>query len=336
MGMWTKLALLYAVKFLGGFALARLLTRRGLRILCWHGFSRADEHLFAPQLFITLPTFRRRVAWLKKSGLPILALDEAVCRLSAGTLPAGATVLTLDDGWASWSDAEELLRGLPVTGYVMTCYVDRSEPIFNLLARYAYYHSGKSRLCLAVGELTYDELWSYARGLTLDERAALLPEVARAGGVDLDRIGRERWFGLLCSAELKALGWDIQLHTHLHEWSRDAARVAQELAINTERLRHVAPGPLNHFCYPAGEYYPENFAQLSQLGIRSATTCNGHFNYQTDNPLALGRILDCHAMPQIVFEAAVSGVLEVARWVARRRKSGDLYSALGAPPIIPH
>ena len=213
-------------------------------------------------------------------------------RLSAGTLPAGATVLTLDDGWAFWSDAQEILRGLRVTGYVANYYVDRPEPIFNLLMRYAYYNARKDRLALTIGELTIDELWIYSQGLTLEERAALLPEIARAGGVDLDRIERERWFGLLSSAELKALGWDIQLHTHLHDhWSRDATQVAKEIAINVQRLRPVARGPLNHFCYPFGKYYCENFEQLSQLGILSATTCEPHFNYQTDNPLALGRIL---------------------------------------------
>lgn len=138
-----KIVLVYAIKLFGGFMLARYVARGGLRIICWHGISRVDEHLFRPSLFITPLELRNRFAWLKRSGLPVLALGDAVRRLAAGTLPAGATVLTFDDGWASWDEAREIVCDLPITAYVMTCYLDRPEPIFNLFARYAYWKSGK-------------------------------------------------------------------------------------------------------------------------------------------------------------------------------------------------
>jgi peptidoglycan/xylan/chitin deacetylase (PgdA/CDA1 family) len=314
--MSLKVALLHAMKLLGGFAIARHVTRGGLRIICWHSVACADEHLFRPSIFITPLELRRRVAWLKHRGLPILALDEAVRRLATGTLPAGATVLTFDDGWASWGgEAKEILCGLPVTGYVMTSYMDRPEPIFNVFAQYAYWKSRKDRLGLSIGEVTYDQLWAYARRLSFDDRAAWLPEVAEAAGIDLERITHERYFGFLSSRELKMLGWDIQLHTHLHEWSRDETRVAEELARNAQLLGTVARGPLEHFCYPSGEYYTENFAQLARRNILSATTCEKRFNWAGENPLALGRFLDGHGVPDIVFEGELSGVFEVVRWV---------------------
>ncbi|MGC2415266.1 MAG: hypothetical protein WA459_21545 [Stellaceae bacterium] len=311
----AKIVVLYALRVFGVFVLARWLTRRGLRIVCWHGIAQDDEHLFRPSLFMTPDALRSRIDWLKRKGFPVLGLHEAVRGLKDGSLPPAATVLTFDDGWASWRNAAPIFHGFPVTGYVMSCYLDRPEPIFNLFAQYAYWKSGQDRLTTHLGTLSYPELWGEARKLSFDDRAALLPEIAASAGVDLDRIADDRRFSLLSSAELRELGWDVQLHTHLHEWSADPVRVAREIRLNAAHLEPAARSPLTHFCYPAGEYYQENFSILTTLGILSATTCERRFNYPGDNPLALGRFLDHSAVPQIVFEAAMSGVFEILRRV---------------------
>lgn len=44
----AKLSALRTMKALGLFALSRRLTKHKLRILCYHGISVADEHLFRP------------------------------------------------------------------------------------------------------------------------------------------------------------------------------------------------------------------------------------------------------------------------------------------------
>ena len=46
------------------FTLSCQLTRHYLRILCFHGFSFADEHLFRPKLFQTPELFEQRMYWL--------------------------------------------------------------------------------------------------------------------------------------------------------------------------------------------------------------------------------------------------------------------------------
>ncbi|MBM3585043.1 MAG: hypothetical protein FJX36_11660 [Alphaproteobacteria bacterium] len=93
-----KLALLRAAKAVGLFGLSRLLTRRSLRILCYHGVW-LGEGTFGNYLFMRPETFRARMRLLASLGYPVLGLDEAVERLAAGTLPACATVITIDDGW---------------------------------------------------------------------------------------------------------------------------------------------------------------------------------------------------------------------------------------------
>jgi peptidoglycan/xylan/chitin deacetylase (PgdA/CDA1 family) len=309
----VKLSLLYVLRTFGAFGLARRLTGGGLRILCWHGIVQDDEHRFRPSLFISPAVLRARISWLKRKGFPILTLDEAVHRLRDGSLPPCATVLTLDDGWASWRIAAPIFQGLPVTAYVASGYVERPEPVPNIFAQYAYWKSGKDRLTTHFGTLGYPELWAKVSKLSLDERAALLPEIAEASGVDLDRITQDRRFSILSSGELHELGWDMQLHTHHHEWSADPVRVVQEIKLNAAYLKPVARSPLVHLCYPSGEYYRENFSALSALGILSATTCEGRLNYPGDNPLALGRLIDSSNVPQIVFEAQVSGIFEFAR-----------------------
>src|SRR4029077_9557706 len=46
-----KIGLLHVSKCLGLFHMARYLTRRGVRILCYHGFSLDGESTFRPKLF---------------------------------------------------------------------------------------------------------------------------------------------------------------------------------------------------------------------------------------------------------------------------------------------
>ena len=46
-----KSAALRVLLALGGFSVARLLTSRQLRILCYHGFSLRDEHEFMPAMW---------------------------------------------------------------------------------------------------------------------------------------------------------------------------------------------------------------------------------------------------------------------------------------------
>src|SRR5438128_2260813 len=93
-----KTALYTLSRQLGLFHLARHATRNQLRILCYHGSSLRDESRFRPELFIEPATFDARLRFLREHGFPVLPLAEALERLEEGTLPAGATVITLDDG----------------------------------------------------------------------------------------------------------------------------------------------------------------------------------------------------------------------------------------------
>src|SRR5262245_44254098 len=72
--------------------------RNRLLILCYHGISRYDEHLWRPSLYMQPAVFARRLEILKDGGYRVLALGEALRRLQAVELPGKSTVLTFDDG----------------------------------------------------------------------------------------------------------------------------------------------------------------------------------------------------------------------------------------------
>ena len=59
---------LYVLQFFGLFWLARHLTRRGLRIICYHGFAVTDEYKYRSTLFIRDELFRRRINYLSRQS----------------------------------------------------------------------------------------------------------------------------------------------------------------------------------------------------------------------------------------------------------------------------
>ena len=118
-----RLAVLGIARSLGLFALARRATANDLRILCYHGAALDDEEQFHPALFISGATFERRMRHLQQAGYPVLPLDEAIQRLRDGTLPSGATAITIDDGWyGTFRIMQPILRacGFPATLYAAT------------------------------------------------------------------------------------------------------------------------------------------------------------------------------------------------------------------------
>src|SRR3546814_13482088 len=78
------------------------------------------------------------MAFLAHAGHPVLPLAEAVERFRAGTLPPGATAITIDDGWhGTYRHMLPTLEAhrLPATIYVTTYFAERQYPVFDLVVR---------------------------------------------------------------------------------------------------------------------------------------------------------------------------------------------------------
>ncbi len=316
-----KSVILKVLRALGVFALARRITRSGLRILCYHAVSIADEHVFNPTLFMRESVFRRRLETLKRLGYPVISLDQA----ATGRYPPNAVVLTIDDGWVSTLTRQApLLKqlGLPATVYVCSYYCENQSPVFNVYARYLFSRklepfdlpefsfywrsSGNSK------DGALDELLVLGESLSFEQRNRLALALSQATGIHCG--DQFSYMTLENLRELQNFGLDLQLHTHRHIFpASDSQIMRREILDNRTVCRQVTDGALWHFCYPSGEWTPECFAVLEELGVRTATTCDNRLSYRDTPPLAMGRFVDSDITSEIVFEAELSGLLDIAR-----------------------
>lgn len=335
---------LHVCKWFGLFALSRRLTRRGLRILCYHAFSRHDEHVFRPKLFMRCSTFRMRLEALKAGNYPVLPLDEALSRIDHDSLPNCATVITIDDGFPSVyrCAADQLSQfGFPSTVYVTTYHSVKGTPVFRLLMQYVFWKTREreislsSPLCGFSGQFSLLEpkdrdrvLWGVIRageaGCSEEQRVELAAHVSRLLKVDLEPVTRDRIFNVMGGEEIRAAyqtGMDVQLHTHRHRFPTDAPQAIKEIADNRAVLEPLVGKSLRHFCYPSGVWSREHWAALNAAQVASATTCEPGLNYPGTSKLALKRFLDGEDVSQIEFEAELAGFSELLRRVRARLKS---------------
>jgi peptidoglycan/xylan/chitin deacetylase (PgdA/CDA1 family) len=345
-------------KWTGIFHLARLATRRGLRILAYHGFADGDEIEFLPLVFMDLAVFRKRMQYLVRQGYPVLPLDEAVERLRNGTLPAAATVITFDDGFDSIRKmAVPVLKvlGLPGTIYVTTYYCLKSNPIFRLVIQYMFWKTSRTELDLSdlgtgetgkahfpdtasANEVAWNIIQSGEDQMDERQRVRLSEELGRRLGVDYAEIVRRRFLALMTEDEIRQTnqaGIDIQLHTHRHVLPLEAEMVRREIEDNRRFLEPLTRHQLRHFCYPSGIHREEHLRPLAEAGVVSGTTCDSGLNYADTPVLTLHRFLDDNNVSWIEFEAEMSGFSDLlrrarSRWLQLVRRDSVGSEALQA------
>lgn len=351
-----KEAFIRAARSLGGFVVVRNSPwrRRRLLILCYHGVSMDDEHEWDPALFITQDQLRRRLRALRNGGYEILPLADAVRRLYDGTLPPRSVALTFDDGTIDFERrALPVLRefNAPATLYLTTYYCVKRLPVFNTVLAYVIWKGRNSGADLAaLGEsptplpvATGEEragarkaLWQHAfdRQMSADEKDGIVERVAAMVGVDYDDIRARGLLQIMPPETIRTLPHDlvdVQLHTHRHRTPRDRELFMREVTDNiaiTQALRG-AEHPLDHFCYPSGEYFGEYLRWLRDSGVRYATTCVPDLANSETNPLLLPRFVDTMDQSDLVFEAWASGF---ASLLPRRREYRLDQGRLTVPP----
>ncbi|MCZ7566015.1 MAG: polysaccharide deacetylase family protein [Burkholderiales bacterium] len=337
-----KRRFLILCRTLGLFRLTRRLVARRLLILCYHGFCAGDEARFRPKLFMAAETFAGRMDVLKTSGSPILELEEALRRLSAGTLPPNAVVVTIDDGFHGVYDrALPVLeqRGIPATVYVTSYHVLKQTPVFRLVVQYMFWRtrtatldctdwrwlddSGKIALEPAKRNAVAMRVVAHGEALATEaEREALLCRLGEKLAVDYEELKHRRVFTLMSQDELARAvtrGLDIQLHTHRHRFPPDdPVACAREILDNRSALEPSLAYSPTHFCYPSGVWREQHWTTLEATGVRSAVTCDPGFNDASTPRFALKRFLDGEDVSAIEFEAEVSGFTQLLRALLRR------------------
>jgi peptidoglycan/xylan/chitin deacetylase (PgdA/CDA1 family) len=329
-----KETIIRAARAVGGFAAVRNSPwrRRRLLILCYHGVSMDDEHVWDPALFITQDQLRRRLRALRDGGYEILPLAEATRRLYDGTLPPRSVALTFDDGTVDFEQrALPVLRefNAPATLYLTTYYCKKRLPVFNTVLAYVLWKGRNSggnvaALCESPAPLPVStaeqrarartSLWQYAfdRQMSADEKDGLVERVAAMVGVDYEDIRSRGLLQIMSPETVRALPpelVDVQLHTHRHRTPRDRDLFLREITDNITITRELrgADLPLDHFCYPSGEYFGEYLGWLRDSGVRYATTCVPDLASRATDPLLLPRFVDTTDQSDLAFEAWTSG-----------------------------
>ena len=333
--MSLKSLALRTSRMLGLFALAQWITRKQLRILCYHGFSVGDEYKYMPMMFMRSATFERRMGVLKKRRLEVVSLSEGVHRLNNASLTRAATVITLDDGWASnLSIGLPILQryGYPACIYVTSEHLGSNPHVFNVAFHYMLLSTTVESLVLSGIHPALDGVYDFRADLikviknvvgkveehfSFGERIAVLRKIAPSLGFRLDDVLQGDRFRLMTDDELRAIyrsGIDIQLHTHSHRLPKnDFDTMAREISHNRAAIKNAIGETKDHFCYPSGEYSREHPEWLEQLGIASATTCDSGFNRVGSQAMLLKRSLDSDEFSDLEFEAEVSGFKELIR-----------------------
>lgn len=306
--MSPKIGLLRAASASGLSAAARRATASQLRILCYHGLWLSPGEPFGSCLFMTPGMFDARMARLRRSGHPVLPLDQAVERLAADDLPPGATVITIDDGWASThSHMLPILERyeLPATLYATTWYSGRDLPVINVAVDYLIAASGRGTLSRAA-EIRHIE------ALPESDRLEALRALGRRLGVD------EAWldcrqFHMMQPGEIAdahSRGLDIQLHTHRHiDIAANLGRLEQEVMENRAFLARCGVPDARHFCYPSGTWHRLAASLLAENGVHSATLVDEGLNAPGADPHALRRFVDSRSIAPAEFDAYLSGTL---------------------------
>ena len=321
--------------------------RRRLLILCYHGISLSDEHLWEPGLYVTQDHLRRGLELIRRAGCAVLPLDEAIERLYRNDLPDRAVALTFDDGYYDFMQrAWPLLResGFPATVYLTTGRVDHILPNTNLFTSYALWKardrvlngdgvrslSGEYTLATrAQRQAVIDRLNADIQLESATDKDEIAREIVIRLGLDYEQLLASRVLTLMRADEVARLareGVDFQLHTHVHRTPEDPGEFVRDVLFNRERIEAITGTRARHLCYPSGNYRPGYLEALRSAGVVSATTCDPGIASAVHDPLLLPRFVDTSSISDIVFESWLTGL---APYLPRRTHRGGYVPARG-------
>jgi peptidoglycan/xylan/chitin deacetylase (PgdA/CDA1 family) len=343
----AKLAVLGLLKGAGAFYFVANSDwrRERLLILCYHGISLEDEHLWRPGLYMTAELLATRLETLRAMGCSVLPLGEALARLRSGDLPPRSVAITFDDGtYDFYKQAYPLLKkhAFRVTVYQTTYYTDHEMPIFNLTCSYMLWKRrgeqmdssrdlglsepmdlrtelGRHRVVRGLIELSDRE------NLTGRQKNELARRLAQILGIDYSALAAKRILQLMNAQEVAEMGKDgvdVQLHSHRHRTPEEEVLFRREISENRDRIRALTGTQATHFCYPSGVYRPEFLEWLNKENVVSATTCDAGLVSRHDNPFLLPRFVDTSGRTQLEFESWLSGVGSL---IAMRRAAPQRY-----------
>lgn len=272
---------------LGGYQLARLLTRRQPRILMYHRFSVHPKHGHVSQ-----SRFRAQLAYIRRFYHPITLNQLAAGVFEGAPLPTNALVITVDDGYRDFYEvAFPLLReaGIPATLFATTGFINGDLWLWPDQVTWLLKAAPDQPMICDLGALQvasidarddFGRQWGllirYLLSIPDTDKHQAIAQLAADWSLALpaqapDAYAACSWVQL---AEMQAAGMEIGGHTVTHP-SLGQVGEAQAVAEITDCLNALndalgtRPRP---FCYPNGE--PGDFSPaLEGLVAQAGFTC---------------------------------------------------------------
>ncbi|MBV8865457.1 MAG: polysaccharide deacetylase family protein [Acidobacteriaceae bacterium] len=260
----------------------------------------------------------------------VLPLEEALTRLHAGSLPPRSVAITFDDGLYDFlHHGVPILSefGYPCTLYLTTYYCKHRVPVITLILNYLLWKSGQAMVELPDQGIdrpvpigTYEERvqvvgnvlrWMETKHMNAPEKNEVAEQIAKRLRIDYEDLVRRRILQIVTTEEARQIwraGVDLQLHTHRHRTPRDRELFHHEIRDNSNCIEEITGRRPVHFCYPSGRYFPEFLPWLSELGVKSATTCEKGLAQSNSGDLTLPRVLDDVTLDPLRFEGIVAGL----------------------------
>ncbi|MCS3904322.1 peptidoglycan/xylan/chitin deacetylase (PgdA/CDA1 family) [Methylohalomonas lacus] len=276
---------------MGGYRLARLLTRNHPRVLMYHRFSALEE-----SGKVSAATFERQVIELKKN-CNVRSLSDLFKLVREGNpLPPNTIAITVDDGYDDfYRIAYPILKryGLPATIYITTDFIDGELWLWPDKITYILNNtsSDKTTLRLADGSEmvlslltaadrsgTWSRLIDHCLTLGEQDRWSFIENLGRDLAVDVDAKPPTTHAPMSWTAvrEISENGIEIGAHTRSHpvlsRLNRD--RLREEIHGSKKQLEDIIGKSVTDFCYPNGQpadYNDEVKRMVIDCGYSSAT-----------------------------------------------------------------
>lgn len=320
-----KSALVEILCKLGGYSLAKWLTRHQVKIVMMHRFSEQE----APG-YLDRKTLRKQISILK-SEFNVIALRDFI-RLSATNKrpPKNSIILTIDDGYQDAYDIaypEFKAENMPVTLFATSGFIDRKcwlwpDRVSTLLNSHPEAlqvdFDGKNIQLPAKSYQSWQRIIDYLIPLSLAEKNTWIDECANKNNISLATEIPKKYAP--CTWEqLKEMSdsvVDIGGHTVSHPIlsAETLESVEQQLSQSKNRLEEQLKKEVVSFCYPNGQ--PNDFTSeieklVDKCGYQIAVAANC-YSIDMSNRFALPRFVMSENMYH--FKKVIYGV----QWIARK------------------
>ncbi len=289
-------------------ALSRLVTRRRLRILAYHGVPDPDR-------------FAAQMEYLVSRFTPVHEQAVADAIHGGAKLPSGAAWVTFDDGDPSVvrNGLPTLARlGIPATMFVCPGLIESGDPFWWRVTEWASEHAPERAAAVAP---TADELTEHCKVLPDGRRRLIVDQLLEHMGSPRPHDWRQ-----LSDDELGAwtgAGMALGNHTWDHPLLDQTTEDAQREQVRTAHewlTRHLGRPPVS-FAYPNGNFAAAVDDEIATLGYQLGVLYDNRLTALDGPHLQLSRVMLEADQPAERLIGVLSGAQPAARAIRERVRS---------------